>query len=189
MSELAAAMPLLDWLRRQRRLNELQLELMTERFDFDGAMSAGQLELAWWAMSRIVTTAARLYLYERGVSCLEGLDAPGNTRLMVERLAALDPGLAEELWQFLLQPAPSTIDGVRRAASVGMRLANERFRAKQLDRDASVREWADGARLLREVAVGLGIAGADKWYLRSDESSAEELSWYDEVIAQLAARS
>jgi len=185
----ATAVPLVEWLRAQRRSNELQLELMTERFDFDGAIAAGQAELAWWAALRIVTAAARLYLYERGVDCPGGLDWAGDTRTMVDRLGALDPSLADELWGCLLQPAPSSIDDVRRTATAIMRLANERFHARQLDRDSSVREWAEGTRLLREVALELQIAGADKWYLRSEDSSSTGLSWYDEVIAQLVARS
>lgn len=188
MYEIPAAVPLLDWLRGQRRLNALQLELMIQRFDFDGAVSASQPELAWWAMLRIVTASARLYLYERGVSCPEGSDWTGNIRVMLDQLATLDRTLAEELWQCLLRPAPATMDEVLREASAGIRLANERFHAKQLNRDATVRDWADGVRLLREVAVGLRIAGADKWYIRAEDDAADGLTWYDEVIAQLAAR-
>jgi hypothetical protein len=188
VSEVPAAVPLIDWLRRQRRLNELQLELMTERFDFDGAVSAGQPELAWWAMLRTVAAAARLYLYERGVGCPEGSDWTSNTRAMLEQIASLDPTLANELWQRLLQPAPATMDDLVREASAGLRFANDRFQTEQLDRDATVRGWADGVRLLREVAAGLKIAGADKWYVHANDASAG-LSWYDEVMAQLTARS
>jgi hypothetical protein len=189
MSEVPASVPLMDWLRRQRRLNSLQLELMSNRFDLDGALSAQQPELAWWAMLRIVTAAARFYLCERGVSCPEGLDWPGNTRVLIDHLASVDPALADELWQCLLQPMPAAMAEVERATSAGLRLANERFQVKQLNRDATVRDWADGVRLLREVAVGLHIAGADKWYIRAEDTAAAGLSWYDEVMAQLAARS
>jgi hypothetical protein len=188
MAEVSAPLPLIDWLRHQRRMNELQLELMAERFDLDGALRAEQLELAWWAVTRIVAASARFYLYSRGINCSDGLDWTGNTRRLLDTLATIDPELAEELWQFLLRPVPLTMDGVRREVAVGIRIASDRFLTKQVDRDATVQQWADGVRLLREVAQGLKIAGADKWYLSADDSAAG-LSWYDEVMAQLTARS
>jgi len=178
----------MDWLRRQRRLNELQLELMAERFDFDGALAAQQVELAGWAMLRIVVAAARLYLYERGVTCPEASDWTSNTRTLLDHLAALDSELAQELWQYILKPLPATLEDLQREAAGVLQFANERLQAKQVNRDATVRDWADGVRLLREVAVGLKIAGADSWYIRADDSDAT-LTWYDEVMSQLAAKS
>lgn len=187
MSESPSAVAVIEWLRRQRRLNELQMELMSQRFDFDGAITGCQPEMAWWAMLRTVAAAARLYLYERGVSCSEGLDWTANTRALMDQLAGLDAAFAEELWRRLLQPAPPTMEGVVREAAEAIALVNERLRAKPLNRDASVRGWADSVRLLREVAVGLQIAGADRWYINANDTDAG-LSWYDDVMAQLTAR-
>jgi hypothetical protein len=184
-----SAVPLLDWLRRQRRANELQLELMGERFDFDGAMQAGQLELAWWAMLRFVTAAARLYLYERGVSPGDGADWVTGTREMLAQLAQLDSRLSDDVWQVLLQPAPTAQQELARAATRGVELANERLQAGLVTREASIRNWANGVRLLREVASGLGIAGADEWYLREGDDSSAALTWYEEVMSQLGQRS
>jgi hypothetical protein len=103
---------------------------------------------------------------------------------MLGRLAELDRPLADTLWRLLLQPAPTSREELARAANHGLELASQRLQAGLVTRDACVRSWAEGVRLLREVAAGLGIAGADKWYLREDDASDAALSWYDEVLSQ-----
>jgi hypothetical protein len=186
-TELAAATPLFDWLRRQRRLNHLQLELMTERFDLDGAAAADQPELVWWATLRIVAAAVRSYLMERGVTCQEGVDWSANTQTLLGELASIDAALADEVWELLLRPAPRATPDLVRASADALQLAITRLGAKQLDRATSIRDWADGVRLLREVAVSLGIAAADSWYLTTNDVG-HELSWYDEVMSHLGTR-
>ena len=177
--------PLVSWLSRQRRTNELQLEVMAQYFDLDGAIASHQPELAWRARECLVVVAAELYLRARDVSYDSWSDRTERTAALLTALTRVDPALGDKAWELVLAPLPAVDD----ARSDGIRRTLD-FLGTHLDlpaasRKEAIRMWADGVRVLREIAQWLGLAQSDGWYLTGESAAEDQLSWYDEVIGQL----
>ncbi|GAA0916447.1 hypothetical protein [Virgisporangium aurantiacum] len=179
----AAAEPLLSWLRRMRRTNVVQEILWIHHFDLDGAVAAGQLELAWRARSNLIVFGVELALHGRGVYPPGAADYVEEALVVLRCLAGADPALAAEAWDLLLRPAPADEEGLRREIAAARHFLEHRLAVPAaLSRDEAIRAWADGLKLLRDVGRDLGIGGSDDWYLPEDGPAGEQIGWYDEVI-------
>jgi hypothetical protein len=178
--------PLVGWLSRQRRTNELQLEVMAQYFDLDGAIASHQPELAWRARECLVVVAVELYLRARDVCYDNWSDRPGRTATLLAALSRIDPALGDKAWELVLAPLPATddarSDGIRRTLD----LLGAHLDLPAASRNEAIRVWADGVRVLREIARWLGLAQSDGWYLTGESAAEDQLDWYDEVISQLA---
>ncbi|MBQ1050175.1 hypothetical protein KBX50_17080 [Micromonospora sp. C51] len=179
---------LVDWLRSARRLNGLHLDVMTQAFDLDGGLSAGQLELAWRARQEVLILSAELFLRENGVPYLESYDVVEHTSSVLEALEGVSGDRAAEVWEMRLRAAPT--DAAELVADIRRTLdfCGERLGVTSVgSRGATIRAWADSLRLLREVAQDLGVAQSEQWYLRDESAAADHLDWYDEVMAVVEA--
>jgi len=182
--------PAMNWMRRQRRAVDLELDMMAARFDLEGALEAGQWELVWMARQELLVAAAEIHLRGRGVEPVKGADITETTWLLLDRLAQVDAALAQRVWALLEQPAPLTEPGLRAAVDDATAFMVTTLAVPSaVSRDAAVRGWADAIKLLRSVARELGgMAQSDDWYL-SDSDPGERLDWYDEVLGTLAGPS
>ncbi len=190
MTVLVTTDRLADWLRQARRLNGLHLDAMTQSYDLDGALSAGQPELAWRARQRILVLSAELFLQERGLRFDELPDLAEHMSAVLEALETVHSEHAAEVWEMVLRPAP--IDATELAADIQATIDYCRDVlgvATVGSRAATIRAWADSVRLLREAAKDLGVAQSDHWYLRDEALAAEHLDWYDEVMAIVTVES
>jgi len=181
---------LADWLRQARRLNGLHLEAMTQSYDLDGALSAGQPELAWRARQRILVLSAELFLQERGLRFDVLPDLAEHMSAVLEALEAVHSDHAAEVWDMVLRPAPT--DATELAADIQATIdyCRDVLGVTTVgSRAATIRAWADSVRLLREAAKDLGVAQSDQWYLRDETLAAEHLDWYDKVMAVVTAES
>src|SRR6185312_5811033 len=105
--------PLLDWLKRQRRINEVQLELMALQFDLDGALDADEPELAWRTLGCLVVAGAELHLRTSGVDPTATSDHAERADRMLTALARFAPATTRELWAVLLGDLPQSPDALR----------------------------------------------------------------------------
>ena len=69
--------------------------------------------------------------------------------------------------------------------SLRLRVIRDSLGVAAVSRTEAIRAWAEGVKLLREVARGLGIAESDGWYLHDHTRPGDHLSWYDEVLRTL----
>ncbi|MEV0134022.1 hypothetical protein AB0H83_36855 [Dactylosporangium sp. NPDC050688] len=175
---------LLEWVKSQRDANAHQQELMSHWFDLDGAVRAGQWELAWRARQGLLMEAIELFLHERGVRLPGSLDVTEQLCIALDAVAALNPALADTLWDLVLRDGPSDELAMRREVDEMLRVVRSELSIPLSDRLDSIEMWADGVRVLREVAAGMRLTGSDAWYLSAADPSAQ-LGWYDEVLALL----
>lgn len=186
---LTTTEPIMDWLRRQRRQVELELDMMAFRYDLDGALAADQYGLAWIARQDMLITAVELHLRERGVTPTGWMDHPDRMCTLLRVLSELDPVRGEQAWQHAEAAAPLDAEQLRAAVDRTLRfLTHDLAVASAGSRGDAVLAWADGTKLLREVAAGLGMAQSDDWYLRDGDGTGQ-LAWYDEVLAALGGPS
>ena len=175
--------PVLDWLKRQRRTNEVQLGLMAHRFDLDGAMASGQVELAWRTREVILIAGIELHLRMCGLDPSFGTEHATRAQVMLRLLGTLDQSLADQAWGLLVRVMPLDRAGLERELEEIDSFLTHRLSVRSAQsRGEAVRVWADGVKLLRDVGRSLGLAGTDRWYLRSSSGLANQLTWYDEAI-------
>jgi hypothetical protein len=175
--------PLLSWLQRERRTNVIQEILWIQHYDLDGALEAGQPELAWRARGALLIFGVELYLRTCGVYPPATADQVDTARVVLRQLALVDRGLAEEAWQLLLRDAPADADGLAAEVADMTAFLEHRLGVRAArSRGEAIRIWADGLKLLREIGKGLGVGGSNGWYLSATGDHAEQLDWYDEVI-------
>jgi hypothetical protein len=181
--------PLLPWLKGRRRANSLELDLMIRRYDIDGALDAGQPELAWRTRELILVSGIELFLCYRGFSPVVRDDVVDRAIAVTDRLAKVSRPLAAEAVRLLLQPAPTENASLR-----GEMQAVDTFLREQLSiesagaRGTAIQVWADGLRVVREVGRALQVAGSGNWYLPEDPDTGDESQWYDEVINHVSER-
>jgi hypothetical protein len=179
------AEPLLAWLKRQRRTNEVEMGLMAHRFDLDGALSAGQWELAWRTREVILVAGIELYLRTWGLDPHIGPQHVDRARAVLHHLEQIDGDLADEAWRLLLEDAPIDEAPLRRHVAAVDHFLQTRLSVRSArSRGDAIEVWADGVRVLREVGQHLGVAGSAHWYLSETADPAAGLDWYDEVIRQ-----
>lgn len=178
----------LDWLKRQRRTNEVQLGLLAHRFDLDGALASDQMELAWRTREVILIAGIELHLRSGGLDPSFGTEHAARIQVMMRLLGKVDQSLAERAWGLLLRTMPAGRAEIEdELTKVDSFLIHTLGVRSVQSRGEAVRVWADGVRLLRDVGRSLGLAGTDKWYLHASSDPASQLSWYDEAI-ELASR-
>lgn len=176
--------PLLDWLKRLRRINLAQLGLVDSHFDLDGALAAGQPELAWRTRSVMLVSGIELYLRQCGLDPAAGADHAERVQIMLRHLAMIDSQLAQEAWDLLLQAAPVGTEAMRREIAAAGNFLRDRLSVQSASsRGAAIRVWAEGARLVREIGRILGAAGSGSWYLPEAPVPGAGAEWYDEVIS------
>lgn len=174
---------LMSWLKHERDNNQLWLWLMGEKFDLDGASASNQPELAWRAVQNLLLLAVELYLHRRGVRYQDIGDDPADRACVIlDTLDSVNNSLAAEAWELLLWSNGADL------ASQVQRIHD--FTAERLDvpmasRASTIRAWADGVEMLRDLARGLGLARSDSWYLQEETSPDEQIGWYEEVLSLL----
>jgi hypothetical protein len=173
-----------DWLRHQRRTNELQMEIVAQAHDLDGALAAGQPELAWRARDSMLVAAVHLYLRERGVDYTDGDSWIGEVEGAMAALDAVHASLADEVWRHLAESMPDGQTALRHEIDVALQLIGTRL-GVAFARDEAVRQWAGGVKLLREIALAIGIAQGDAWYLPENPDGTDQEHWYDEIMRVL----
>ncbi len=185
MTETAHSDSVMAWVKRQRFTNMLEYDLMADFFDLDGALAAGQIELAWRVRQRLLTIAVELYLLRRAVDWAKEVSRSDQMTMAAEALERINPELADEVWGLLLGQAPTDPDEMRVEVERTLQFVRRRLDGVPVTREDAIRAWADGTRLLRAVAESVGLAGSDAWYLNASAPS-ERLSWYDEVLGLLS---
>ncbi|WP_062214972.1 hypothetical protein [Streptomyces sp. NBRC 109706] len=177
--------PLFDWLKTRRRANELQLLCMTYSFDLDGALGAGQPELAWQVRNNFLAFAVELYLLERGNFGPRPADLAEQTCAVMHTLEHVDGRLADEVWELLTLPAPTDDEALRSEITAVRAFITDRLGVPAANRADSIQHWAEGVKVLREISGAMGLAQSDDWYLSDESDLSEGLSWYDEVLGLL----
>lgn len=177
-----ATMPMMDWLRDQRRIAQLQNDWMALMFDLEGALDADQSGLIWHTRQSLLITGLELYLRQAGQPVASYQDAGGHACAVMEQLTVCAPALAQKFWTQFNVPAPVDDDQIRAAVASTLALLAEHVGVAD-SRLGSIQSWADQVLLLREVAKSIGIAQSDQWYLsRSTGMTAPSMDWYDEVM-------
>jgi hypothetical protein len=175
--------PLTGWLRNQRRIAALRVDIMTLWFDLEGALAADQGTLAWWTQERLLLSGLALYLTTVGVAVPDHADRLERAFAALGALAAVDESLSHEAWLLWLRPMPD--DGLRGEIQRTLDFLVHRLGLAVDSRATATRAWADDVRALREVAKSLGIAQSDDWYLRSDDLPVQQEDWYMDVMETL----
>lgn len=180
----------LDWLRRQRRTNEVENGLMAHRFDLDGALADEQYELAWRTREVLLIAGVELYLRNCGLNTVFVGDHADRIIAMLRQLTRADRQLADEVVELLAPQAPTDPQELRREIAAVTDFLRDRLRiAAGVSRGEAMRAWADGTRLLRRVGAAFGVAGTDAWYLPEESAQGVRLDWYEEVISHVAQHS
>lgn len=161
--------PVQAWLRAQKRRSDLLQVAMSLGFDLDGALEASQWELAWHTRQSLLEFSLRLFLQERGAE-LDELAASAGA------LETLNPALADEVWELLLEDMPDTEGAVQDRIDAALQFIRGRLRLPA-ERRTMIAEWADSVKLLRDVASSIGLANQDDWYLSANDSD----DWYQEI--------
>lgn len=187
MSTWSQTEDLVLWLREMRQKNAMQLEIMALHFDLEGALSSGQLELAWYTREGMLMSGVELYLLDLGLTPRATPDRAERTGLMLVLLHRVNAALADAVGKLLDTPAPETTELVApECEAVREFLRRELSVDSAISRSEATRAWAQGVKVLREVAKGLGLAQADNWYLSDSEDGLEnQLDWYDQVMSLL----
>jgi hypothetical protein len=176
------------WVKAERFINSLDYELMAEFFDLEGALADDELELAWRARERLLTVSVELFVLRRGLQWNTEGQRFDHTTLAVEALETVNPILAREVWDHLLLHAPDTIESARAEVARTLSFVEHKLIGIPVTRRDAIHAWADGTRLLRDIAESMGMAGTDDWYLSMTETS-RRLGWYDEVLGLLSSES
>ncbi|MFG2428683.1 hypothetical protein [Streptomyces sp. NPDC048590] len=177
--------PLKSWVRSARRVNAIELEIMTLRYDLDGALEAGQYGLAWWSAQELFTFAVELWLAGADVESPAEEDPVERACAALDAVRRVNPGLADDAWELWLRPQPPA-DGTRRAVEETLAFAEQRLGlAWALSRQQTVLRWAASTSTLRAVARHLGMAASEDWYV--GVSDAPDTDWYGEIVATLEA--
>ncbi|MBV1849569.1 hypothetical protein [Catellatospora tritici] len=180
--------PLLPWLQRERRTNVIQEILWIQHFDVDGAVVAGQPELAWRARAAIIVFAAELRLRRWGVYPPSSGDHTATAPSVLRHLEVLDPDLARDTWDLLLRGAPETETELASEIADTRRFLGERLGVPEgVSKVEAIRSWANGLRRLRAASKGLGIGESDGWYLLQRVGREQQTDWYEEVMSIVAA--
>ncbi|WP_350352830.1 hypothetical protein ABS642_07525 [Microbacterium sp. A8/3-1] len=161
--------PVHTWLGAQKRRSDLLQVTMSLGFDLDGALEAGQWELAWYTRQTLLEFSLRLFLQERGAELDELTECAGA-------FETLNPALADEVWGLLLEDMPSNQSAVQDRIDAALRFIGGRLRLPD-DRPTMIAAWADSVKLLRDVASSIGLANQDDWYLSANDSD----DWYQEI--------
>lgn len=181
--------PILSWLRRERRANVVQEILWIQHFDLDGALIAGQPELAWRARGALLVFGVELFLRSPGLDLPALSDQTDVARIVLRRLAVLDKELAEQAWDLLLRHAPDGEEALRQEVAAVIAFLEHRLGVPAAQsRGEAIRAWADGLKLLRDIGKGMGVVGSDSWYLSDDSAEGAQAGWYDEVIKVAASQ-
>jgi hypothetical protein len=167
-------------------VNDLQQELMSLSFDLDGALAAGQLELASWARENLLSAAVALFLSQADVSVPDNIKTAEARIGILDRLRSVNPDLARRMEELLVRPMAADVEGAQEDLSEVRLFLSEKLGVEASTRRAAVTTWAEGVRTLREVAAVLGVAGADSWYL-ADQTGGSERDWYDDILASIDA--
>ena len=180
---LAEWEPLRGWLKWQRRSAELHLDLMALAFDLDGALAAGQHELAWRTRDGILVTGVELRLRELG----QAIDDPGDhvarTCELLTALGRLDPARGDRAWELVRRDAPVAEAALHADIDRAIAFVRDDLGvAAAGSREVATRAWADTVRLLREIGQGVGIPQSDDWYLHEHAAPTGDLDWYDAVL-------
>jgi hypothetical protein len=176
--------PIRQWLQRNRRTNELQMGLVALYHDLDGALAAGQLELAWRTKDNLIVVAVHLHLRTRNINYSDHGDLAAQAEAMMSVLAGLNERLAVDVWRELLAPAPLDSDHLRTGIERARDLIHVRLGAPHSREDA-IRSWADGVKALREIAHTIGIAQDNSWYVPEQSADADPEHWYEEIMRVL----
>lgn len=175
--------PIMTWLSRNRQANRVRYDLVAWQFDVEGALAADQPELAWWARSQLIAAGIDQYLTTSGIPVPLVTDEVDRVCAALALLAQVNPDLARDLRELLTRPAPATRDGIADDVTEARRFLATRMSVRAAaSRGEAMRAWADGVRVLREVALGMGLAQSDGWYIPDAESVEQELGWYQQVM-------
>jgi hypothetical protein len=156
---------------------------MAHRFDLDGALTSDQRELAWRTREVILVAGIELHLRTCGLDPSFGTEHAARVQVMLRLLGTIEPSLADRAWDLLLRSMPTDRDGIERELEEVDSFLLYRLDVRSVQsRSESIRVWAEGVKLLREIGCSLGLAGTDRWYLRASSDPADQLTWYDEAI-------
>ncbi|WP_062205626.1 hypothetical protein [Streptomyces sp. NBRC 109706] len=174
--------PIVPWLRRTRRSNEIVFDLVAWQFDIDGALDAEQQELVWRGREGLLLAGTELYLLACGLPLQPQRDQIEHTCAMLDLLARCNPPLASRVWELLRTAAPASIEALREQVDVVRAfLEKELSVPAAASCGAAIASWAEGIRVLREMAGAIGLAQDDGWYLHDTELD-EQRGWYEEVL-------
>jgi hypothetical protein len=176
--------PIRQWLQRNRRTNDLQMDLVALYHDLDGALAAGQFELAWRTKDKLLVGAVHLHLRTRNINYPDDGDFAGETAATMSVLAGINERLAADVWRELLEPAPLDSDRLLASIERSRDLIHVRLGAPDSREDA-IRSWADGVKVLREIAHKIGIAQDNSWYVPEQTADADPELWYEEIMRVL----
>jgi hypothetical protein len=178
-------MPLRQWLKASQATNWLIVQLMSLRYDLDGALAAGQTSLAWLSQQKMLLNSTRLFLAECGVEIGWSEDSTDRDLQTVRTLERLNPALAHQVWDLWLRPEPAA-EALRPEIDRAVEIMATQLGAGFLtSREEVVTRWAIDTKVLRTVAKDFGVAQADNWYVSDSTLSSADLDWYGEVLKTL----
>jgi hypothetical protein len=156
---------------------------MALAFDLDGALAAGQLELAWRTRVGILVTGVELHLRGLGQATDSPADHVQRACHLLTVLTRLTPDRGERAWAHLRRDAP-TVETALRADidQVTAFVRDDLSVAAAASREVAIQAWADTVRLLREIGRGVGIPQSEDWYLHDTTAPTGQLDWYDAVL-------
>ncbi|WP_194890866.1 hypothetical protein [Catenulispora pinisilvae] len=177
---------LMERLRTLRRTNTLQLEVMAQYFDFEGAMAAEQPELAWRAREGLLATGIELNLCAVRLAGPPLDDRAEQICALLQSLSQVSPALGATAADLLERPAPGALSAIGQDTAAVIAFVRDDLGVAGVDsRAQAMKAWADGVRHLRDLARVLGLAQADGWYLPADRPEGH-LTWYDDVMNAIA---
>lgn len=183
---LPVTQPLTDWLRNGRGISTLCMEMLAHWFDLEGALEAQQAELAWWTQERLLFIGIRLHIADvTGTDSAKGTDRAEADYGALDALLMLNEELGKEAWCLCSRNVPADLAELKSETQLTVDFLRHKLHVPVGSRTDAIRQWADSAKVLREMARMLGIAGSDEWYLR-DEQADDVGDWYQEVMRSLS---
>ncbi|MEU9509345.1 hypothetical protein AB0D32_24055 [Micromonospora sp. NPDC048170] len=181
IGSVSEAGQLTPWLRRWERTVKLRQDVMSSMFDLDGALRAGQWELATHACRALLTHSALLALALRDVYVPAFVRREREWRLAIDALADVAPEHAERAWQLYLTPTRTDAEARAHGSRV-LHFVGWCDGSGETALADALRAWADSAHAFRQTCTTLGVPTTADWYLVGPEAQGD---WYSEVLAFL----
>ena len=145
-------------LKRLRRITDLEQALWRYRFDLDGALSAGQYELAWSSRDQLLIRGLELYLRSSGVGLPVAPDSVQHVCTLMRHLLVIDAAAAAVWWHLLVRDVPSEEATLRQETDESLAFLRDRLGVRAAaSRGEAILQWAEGMRRMRDVGQALGV--------------------------------
>jgi hypothetical protein len=181
-----ATAPLIQWLRAWQRTVSVRQDLMSTRYDLDGALGAGQWGAVGEACRGLVSLSVTLRLLRAGVDLPAAATRRQQWHDAADLLAQLAPDLAERAWSLYLATVgtdePARGHSRHVLAFVEAMATASHGPMEDAGIASLVLAWAAEAHALEGFCRRVGVPVSDAWYL----SDPAHRHWYADVTDQVA---